>query len=133
MAKKMQPYKFRSYNEFLYSLEENEQKIVEILREIILENIPNCIEKISYNVPFYSKNKTICFIWPGSVLWGSKQTYEGVRLGFYQGHQLSDSYNILKRGDRKQVFWLDFNSTNDIPKQKITEYIAEAYIIDQNI
>ena len=133
MAKKMQPYKFRSINEFLYSLEEEELKIVQILREIILENIPNCTEKLSYNVPFYSKSKTICFIWPGSVLWGSKQTYQGVRLGFYQGHLLSDSHGILKRGDRKQVFWIDFSSTKDIPVQKITEYIAEAFIIDQNI
>ena len=68
MGKKMQSVKFQHVNEFLDYLPEEELRVTEALRELILETIPNCREKLSYNVPCYHRHKSIGFLWPGSVL-----------------------------------------------------------------
>jgi hypothetical protein len=130
---KMQGKKFSGIDEFLGYIDQNEFEIVDLLRNIILETIPNCQEKLSYNVPFYSRFKTICYIWPGSVLWGKKQTYTGVRLGFYIGYLMSDQENILHKDNRKQVYWVHFNSVSEMNKDVIHRYIQEALIIDEQL
>lgn len=78
--------KFQSFVEFWDFLPENERIIVDVLRQIILENLPSiCKEKLAYNVPYYYGNKRICLIWPGSIPWGGIR--EGVLLGFCQGNK----------------------------------------------
>ncbi|MGZ5302557.1 MAG: DUF1801 domain-containing protein [Bacteroidia bacterium] len=108
MKNKMQTVDFRNVQEFLDYLPENEREIKQKLREIILDCLPNCKEKLSFNVPFYSINKSVCFIWPASVLWGNKKNYEGVRLGFSYGSLMQDKDNYLDKGNRKQVSYKDF-------------------------
>ena len=99
--RKMQNVNFKSVDEFLDFLPKTELEIVEYLRSIILNCIPDCIEKLSYNVLYYKRYKNICFIWPGSVTWGNvKQS--GVRLGFTSGNLLADEIHYLNKGDRKQ-------------------------------
>lgn len=128
---KMQNQKFSNIAEFLSGIDEKELKMVELLRDIIRESIPNCQEKLSYNVPFYSRYKTICYIWPGSVLWGKKQSYTGVRLGFYNGYLMSDEENILHKDKRKQIFWAHFEALSEIPTETIRRYVNEAVILDE--
>ena len=49
-------------------LPENERIIVDVLRQIIIENLsPEYKEKISYNVPFFYGNRGICIVWPSTV------------------------------------------------------------------
>ena len=46
--------------EFWDHLPENERIIVDVLRQIILENLPKtCKEKLTFNVPFYFCKKRI--------------------------------------------------------------------------
>jgi hypothetical protein len=71
--RKMQNVKFASVDEFIDFLPEDEKKIVVALRNIVLDQVNGVKEKLSFNVPFYHKHKAICFIWPASVLWGSKK------------------------------------------------------------
>ena len=59
---KMQNIDFRKVEEFLDYLLDNERNIVNYLREIIVESIPECKKKLSYNVPYFSKYSRICFI-----------------------------------------------------------------------
>lgn len=59
---KMQNVDFRNVEEFLEYLTDDERKIVECLRAIIIDCIPECKEKLSYNVPYFSKHSRICFI-----------------------------------------------------------------------
>lgn len=98
-----QPFKFSSFEEFLEHLSTPEKKIVLELQRLIEECIPNAKRKLSYNVPFYSLKKRICFIWPASVPWG-KVKLNGVQLGFCQGFLLNDPEQFLDRGSRKQVY-----------------------------
>lgn len=48
-------------------LTEEERIITDVLRQIIQETLPTCKEKISYNVPFFFGNRSICLVWPASV------------------------------------------------------------------
>jgi len=131
--KTMQNVSFKSVDEFLDFLPEDELRIVEILRRLVFDCVPGITEKISYNVPFYKKRNGMFFIWPASVLWGKKQTYEGVRFGFQQGNLLADEINFLDRGNRKQVYWRDFTKIKDIEIDLLKAYIFEAGIIDDQV
>ena len=133
MAKnKFQSVNFKSIDEFLDYLPEDELKMTKLLRKLVLDCIPNCQEKLSYNVPFYKVHKTICFIWPSCIKWGHSQTNRGVRFGFQNGNLLSDDADYLDKGNRKQVYWKDFYSVKEIDVDLLKAFIFEAAIIDQD-
>jgi len=120
-----QKIKFRNVGDFLNSLPDNELKIVENLRELILETIPNCKEKLAYNVPFYYRHSRIVFIWPASVPWGSVDN--GVVLGFCKGTQLFD----LNTTDKKSVGRKIFTTLKEINHNKIRQLLYEAVLLDE--
>ena len=74
--------------------------------------------------------RNICFIWPASVLWGNKKTYNGVRFGFTNGYLLTDPDNYLNKGDRKQVYWKDFINPSEIDPAILEPFLYEAVLID---
>lgn len=127
----MQNVKFKSIDEFLEYIPAEELKVVEFLRNIIFNCMPDITEKLSYNVLFYKLHTNICFIWPASVFWGKTQTYTGVRLGFTNGNLLQDDSNYLNKGNRKQVYWRDFQAISEIDAALLKSYLFEAIIIDQ--
>jgi hypothetical protein len=130
---KMQNVSFRSIEEFFDFLSADELKVVKALREIVFSCAPAATEKLAYNVPFYKQHKNFCFIWPASVLWGKKKTYEGVRFGFTNGHLLPDEINYLSKEKRKFVYWRDFKTLRDIDTDLLKSYIFEALIIDEQL
>lgn len=129
---KFQNISFGSVGEFLDYLPENELLVVEELRNLVFECIPDVKEKLSYNVPFYSRNKRICFIWPASIPWG-KVNMNGVQFGFTRGHLLSDYAKYLEKGNRKQVHSKTFFSIDEIDFELMREYLFEALEIDRNL
>jgi hypothetical protein len=130
---KMQNVKFRDVDEFLEFIPADELKIVELLRNVVYNCIPDVSEKLAFNVPFYKRNKNICFIWPASVLWGKKKTYDGVRFGFNNGHLIKDEIGFLEKGNRKYVYWKDFKDIKSIDVPLLKAYIFEAVIIDEQL
>jgi len=126
----MQSVDFRDMDEFLAWLPVNEYEMVIRVRKILLTCLPEVQEKLTYNVPFYKLRKNICFIWPSSVLWGTKKSYEGVRLGFTQGYRMQDEIGYLDKGDRKQVCYRDFKQLSDIDPEMLRQYFYEAAYID---
>jgi hypothetical protein len=53
--------KIKSLLQLFELITEEERIIVDVLRQIVLENLPSyCKEKISYSVPFFYGNKGIC-------------------------------------------------------------------------
>lgn len=129
---KMQEVSFGHIDEFLEYLPADQRMITELLRHIILGCDPRITEKLSYNVPYYKLHRQCCFIWPASILWGKKKTYEGVRLGFTSGHLLSDETGYLDRGDRKFVSYKDFRSITEIDADILRSYLYEALAIDED-
>lgn len=132
MPNKFQDVDFRNVEEFLEYLPQHERAVVDALRELVLGCIPRCTEKLSYNVPFYSRHSAICFIWPPAIPWG-KLKQDGVRLGFNKGYLLSDELGYLDRGSRKQVFCKDFKTIAEIEKDAdiLKALLFEAYEIDE--
>ena len=127
----MQNVSFRNVSEFLEFLPEDELTMTELLRKLVFDCIPGVSEKLSFNVPFYKRNKTICFIWPASVLWGANKSYEGVRFGFNCGNQMEDEIGYLDKGKRKQIYWKDFKKITDIDLEILRAYLFEAVAIDE--
>jgi hypothetical protein len=124
--------KFQSFLEFLEFLPENERVLVDVLRQIVLENLPaTCKERLAYHVPYYYGKKRICLIWPGSVPRGGIR--EGVLLGFCQGHQLKDEDQYLLHGTNKQVFYKIFKQVEEIDENAIVKLLEEAVRVDASI
>ena len=129
MKTPVSPKKIRSLVELFEILPEQERIIVDVLRQIILENLPaNCKEKISYNVPFFYGKKGICIIWPASIPRGGIK--EGVLLGFWHGNKLKDTDHYLAKGNNKQVFYKIFKSAEEIDEKSIVKLLKEAVRFD---
>ncbi|MFA5327986.1 MAG: DUF1801 domain-containing protein [Prolixibacteraceae bacterium] len=123
--------KFQSFVEFWEFLPENERLIVDVLRQIVLSNLPkSCKEKLSYNVPYFYGNRRICLIWPGAVPWGGIRS--GVLFGFCQGNRLPDAENYLNHGTNKQVYYRIFHSVDEIDEEAIVRLLKEAVAVDLN-
>jgi hypothetical protein len=124
----------KSVEEVIEGLPKGEQVIMKRLRALILECLPLATEKNSYGVPFYTRNRMICFIWPPSIYWGSKkETYndKGVTLGFCQGKLFANDEGLLLAEGRKQVYCMYFRSLKEINDEQIRALLYEAEIIDQ--
>jgi hypothetical protein len=112
-------------------LPENERLLVDILRSIIIDNLPkSCKEKISYNVPYFYGRKGICIIWPASIPRGGVK--EGVLLGFWYGNKLKDEDKYLVHGTNKQIFYKIFKTTEEIDEAAIVKLLKEAVKMDFN-
>lgn len=132
-VRKIQNVKFSSVDDFFNFLPDDELQIVNLLRKMILDIMPDVEEKLSYNVLYYKRNKGIFFLWPASILWGKRPTHKGVRLGFQQGYLLADELEYLDKGDRKQVYWIDIETLSGIDKNILKAYIFEAMAVDNQL
>ena len=122
--------KIKSLLQLFEVLPENERIIVDVLRQIVIENLPaGCKEKISYNVPFFYGTKGICIIWPATIPRGGIR--EGVLLGFWYGNRLNDADNYLTHGSNKQIFYKIFRSPEEIDERAIVKLLKEAIKLDR--
>lgn len=125
----MASIKIRSLVQLFDLLPENERIITDVLRQIIVENLPaGCKEKISFNVPFFKGNKGICIIWPATIPRGGIK--KGVLLGFGYGNRLHDEDNYLTHGTNKQIFYKIFNDPEEIDEDAIVKLLKEAIRVD---
>jgi len=123
--------KIKSLLELYDNIPADEQIIVEVLRQIVLENLPSyCKEKISYNVPFFYGNKGICIIWPSGIPRGGIK--EGVLYGFWYGNKLKDVDKYLDKGTNKQIFYKIFKSPEEIDQDAIVKLLREAIELDRS-
>jgi hypothetical protein len=129
---KFQPLKFRNIDEFLENLPDNERVIVDFLRAMVLDCIPECKEKLAYNVPFYYRHSRICFIWPPSVPWGNT-AIKGIQFGFCNGYLLRDEKQYLEKGSRKLVYWKEYSQLKEIDTDLLRTFLFEAVEIDEQL
>lgn len=129
---KIQPVKFHGIDDFLDFLPAGEREIVEYLRRLVLDTIPQSREKLAYNVPFYYRHARICYIWPSAVPWGQVKK-NGVQLGFINGYLLRDESGYLEKGNRKQVYVKTYWSLTDIEPELIRAYLFEAIEVDRDL
>ncbi|HCZ35954.1 MAG TPA: DUF1801 domain-containing protein [Cytophagales bacterium] len=130
---------YQSVEEVLLSLPAGERKIVQQLRAIVLACLPKAKEKLSYGVPFYSRNRMICFIWPPTITWDPQQLKKkeaniakGVTLGFCQGNRMSNEDGALLAEGRKQVYCMYFKTLKEIDEPQIRALLFEAELVDES-
>ena len=120
--------KIKNLVELYDLLPENERIIVDILRDIISAHIPDIKEKISYNVPFFYRNKSLCLVWPTSIPRGGIK--KGVLLGFWYGHLLEDIDQYLTHGTNKQIFYKIYQSPEEIDEEAVAKLLRAAVNLD---
>ena len=126
-------------DQMIADLPRNELVLVKRLRALIIECIPQAAEKAYYDlgIPFYTRNRLICFIWPPSVVWGpasakdEKRKTKGVSLGFNQGYLMSNEDGVLLAEGRKQVYVMYFKKPDDINEVQVRALLFEAAMIDE--
>jgi hypothetical protein len=122
-----QGLEFKNVDEFLDFLNEEELEIVLFLRKIILECMPDCKEKLAYNVPFYYRHSRICYIWPASIPLGKVE--KGVAIGFCKGDSfLDETFETTKFASK-----LTFKSVREIDVELLKQQIYEAILTDNQI
>lgn len=118
---------FKTKKEFLDYLSEEELEVVLFLHKIILECMPDCKEKLVYNVPFYYRHSRICYIWPASIPCG--KVAKGVAIGFCKGDSfLDETFENTKFASK-----LTFNSVKEIDVALLKKQIYEAILVDNQI
>jgi hypothetical protein len=125
-------------DQMIATLPRDEKMLVERLRALVTECIPQALEK-TYDdmvMPFYTRNRIICFIWPPSSVWEPNAGYEkqkakGVALGFSQGKLMSNEDGILLAEGRKQVYMMYFKNLDDIDVVQLRALLFEAAMIDE--
>lgn len=125
--KTIQQVKFRDVDDFLFFLPIDELAIVELLRQIITECLPNSTEKLSYNVPFFYGRSRICYVWPAAIPWGGIKA--GVAIGFCRGSEFKDESDYLERRG-KSIALKVFQQVGDIDIDLLKSYLFEASDID---
>lgn len=124
--------KFWSPVELLEFLPRDEALITDVLREITIETLNGYgKEKLSYNVPFFYGNKSICLIFPASI--PRSGIKNGVLFGFWYGNLLKDESNYLTHGTNKQIFYKVYQSVEEIDIPALTGLIKEAVELDKRL
>jgi len=125
-------------DQLIATLPRGEQVVVSRLRILITECIPQAKEKAyaDLRMPYYAKNRLICFIWPPSVQWEpsasiEKQQAKGVALGFNQGNRMANEAGVLQAEGRKQVYMMYFKNLDDINEPQVRALLFEAALIDE--
>lgn len=120
--------KIKNLVELYDILPEHERIIVDILRDIIHGHIPDIKEKISFNVPFFYRHKSICLVWPASIPRGGIK--KGVLLGFWYGHLLEDIDQYLIHGTNKQIYYTIYQTPEEIDEAAIAKVLQAAVTLD---
>lgn len=120
---------------FIDNLPKDEQMIVKRLRALILQTDPRIVEKLSYGVPYFYRNRRLFFLWPASAIPCREQRKKTlpapkVTLGFCSGNLLSNVQRLLSGGGRKQVYTLGIASLSDIDERLLCEVFYEAILVD---
>lgn len=125
------------WTEFSAALPKEEKIIFQYLRNLILETEPKFEEKMNFGVPYYTRNRMVCFIWPVSAPHAptaKNQTWNNtiVSLGLCYGNKLSNDQGILLAEGRKQVYLVRLRSFGELKKleKSIAEIIQEAVMLD---
>ena len=118
--------KYVNVDDMVDALPKEERVIVNRLRALVAECIPKAEEKGYYDwaVPFYKRNRLICFIWP--------KPPEGVTLGFQYGNLMSNEDGALLAEGRKQVYVLYIRSMKELDENQVRALLYEAAMIDED-
>lgn len=122
--------KFQSPVALFSFLPQDEALLTDVLRQLTIEILNGYgKEKLSYNVPFFYGNRSICLIFPASVPRSGIKS--GVLFGFWYGNRLRDEDRYLTHGTNKQIYYKVYQSADEIDIAALTKLIKEAVELDK--
>jgi hypothetical protein len=126
----------KTVEEMILSLPTQEAAIVKRLRSLVFECLPLAAEKPYYGlgVPYYSRRRQICYIFPSSALYGAddEKHEKNVTLGFCQGNKMFNENGMLKAERRKHVRVIYFSALREINEDQLRALLFEAGMIDDS-
>ena len=109
---------------FIYEHEGKQREVMLYLHNLLSSDL-NLTVKMRYGVPFYYRKSWICYLNP---------TKKGtIEFAFTRGNELSNEQGLLDSKGRKQVYSVEFESLEDIPKETVNEVTQEAILLDEAI
>jgi len=106
-----------SADAFFDALEPDQQPQALILRDLILDTIPNARESIKWGVPVYEDNKLICSI---------RASRRHVSLQFFDAGASLDDPDKLLQGSGKKLRHIKIYSEADIQRSLFRHWIRQA-------
>jgi hypothetical protein len=112
----MKPYKGKDIEGYLASLDKDKLPVVQDLRKLIREAIPDSRETIKWGTLIFEKEKII-----GAIMVHK----ERVNLQLWRGSELTDKDRMLE-GTSKSMRHLTFLKTTEIKKGPVKALLKEA-------
>jgi len=111
-------------DEYFINQKEPYQSIMLYVRSVILDALPEVVEKCSYKIPFYNcYNKPMVYL---NILKGK----DYVDVAFVQGILLEEKFPVLKNDNkRKQVRSIKLKTLEDLDQENFVELLHEASLL----
>ena len=106
-----------SVDEYIESLPHDKREIAELIRELILSNVPGIAEKLSFKIPFYHYFGMFMYL---------NNTKEGIDVAFCRGKDLTEQFPQLTTKQRAIVATVCIRNKKDIASQHLREIIVAA-------
>jgi hypothetical protein len=101
---------------------QEQQELLQALRELILKTVPGVAEGLKWGMPWYWRNDKICYL---------AAYKKHVNLGFAQGAYLDDPDKLFE-GTGKGMRHIKIKSAADIRKREFTRLLKSAARYDSN-
>ena len=102
---------------FIDTLPEEQQKLVQLIRKLIHQVVPNVEERLSFKIPFYHYYGMFCYINP---------VKQGIDIGFCRGKDLLETFPQLQLKERAIIATLNIQHTNDIVTLEVHSLLTTA-------
>jgi len=110
-------------DDYIFNQNEELRELLITLRTIILKSDSKITEKISYKIPFFSRNKPFCYLNPKKL---------GVDIGFWGGTQFERNAHLLELKDRKMIKTYFISFDEEINIDHLNSILQEAIEIDNS-
>lgn len=104
-------------DEYIEALPDDKREICELLRELILGNVPGIEEKLSFKIPFYHYFGMFMYL---------NNTKEGIDVAFCRGKDLLNEFSQLSLKNRATIATISITSKKDIVSYQVREMIVTA-------
>ena len=111
--------------EYIYNLENENQKMLMTFFHRMFKNLPNVTPKIAFKIPFYYQKTWVCYLSPIKP--------DAVEVCFLRGNELSNEQGILEAKKRVMVMGVTFNKIDKEKARAVEEIFLEALELERTI
>ena len=108
--------KHKAVDEYIDSAPKEQKEILETLRNLIFDAVPNLIEGFKWNQPVYALEKNFAYL---------KSNKQHVNLGFFSFDKIEDPEGLLE-GTGKSMRHIKIKSQNEIDRKGLKNMIQQA-------